>query len=139
MINKLAPSCENLPIAYAQNKGTDQLCGYSNRAADQRLCFDYKDSTIPLLPKSEISSLQPSRVAVQPGVTLRTGFLMAWLNLFTRQTFKFSVLLLQPGRANSGVGYYQISCVTTKPVFMISDTNRDVQSQKMGRGFNFQF
>ena len=29
----------------------------SNCAADQRLCFRYTDSTIPLLPKSEISSL----------------------------------------------------------------------------------
>ena len=28
-----------------------------NCAADQRLCFRYTDSTIPLLPKSEISSL----------------------------------------------------------------------------------
>ena len=27
------------------------------RTADQRLCFRYTDSTIPLLPKSEISSL----------------------------------------------------------------------------------
>ena len=27
------------------------------READQRLCFRYTDSTIPLLPKSEISSL----------------------------------------------------------------------------------
>ena len=29
----------------------------SNREADQRLCFRYLDSTIPLLPKSKISSL----------------------------------------------------------------------------------
>ena len=28
-----------------------------NREADQRLCFRYTDSTIALLPKSEISSL----------------------------------------------------------------------------------
>ena len=34
---------------------------------DQRLCFRYIDSTIPLLSKSGISSLQPSSVAVQPG------------------------------------------------------------------------
>ena len=37
-----------------KNKDTDQLRG--NREADQRLCFCYTDSTIPLLPKSEISS-----------------------------------------------------------------------------------
>ena len=37
-----------------ENKGADQLRG--NREADQRLCFRYTDSTIPLLLKSEISS-----------------------------------------------------------------------------------
>ena len=37
-----------------ENKDADQLRG--NRGADQRLCFRYMDSTIPL-PKSEISSL----------------------------------------------------------------------------------
>ena len=38
-----------------ENKDADQL--RSNCTADQRLCFRYMDSTIPLLPKSEISSL----------------------------------------------------------------------------------
>ena len=38
-----------------ENKDADQL--RRNCAADQRLCFRYTDSTIPLLPKSEISSL----------------------------------------------------------------------------------
>ena len=38
-----------------ENKDADQLRG--NCEADQRLCFCYTDSTIPLLPKSEISSL----------------------------------------------------------------------------------
>ena len=50
-------------------------------AADQRLCFRYIDSTIPLLSIYTISSLKPSSVAVQPGLcgvwseTLKTGFL----------------------------------------------------------------
>ena len=62
-----------------ENKDADQLHG--NREADQRLCFCYKDSTIPLLPKSEISILYPSCVVVQPGLcgtwseTPKTGFL----------------------------------------------------------------
>ena len=62
-----------------ENKDADQLRG--NREADQRLCFRYPDSTIPLLPKSEISSLQQSSVAVEPGLcrtwseTPKTGFL----------------------------------------------------------------
>ena len=38
-----------------ENKDADQLRG--NREADQRLCFRYTDTTIPLLSKSEISSL----------------------------------------------------------------------------------
>ena len=42
-----------LAICICENKGADQLC--SNCTADQRLCFRYIDSTIPLLPKSEIS------------------------------------------------------------------------------------
>ena len=49
-----------------ENKDADQLCG--DREADQRLCFRYTDSTIPLLSKSEISRLYPSSVAVQPGL-----------------------------------------------------------------------
>ena len=38
-----------------KNREADQLSG--NLEADQRLCFRYTDSTISLLPKSEISSL----------------------------------------------------------------------------------
>ena len=44
-----------------ENKDADQLCG--NREADQRLCFRYTDSTIPLLSKSQISSLFCSCIA----------------------------------------------------------------------------
>ena len=49
-----------------ENKDADQLRG--DREADQRLCFRYIDSTIPILSKSEISNLYPSSVAVQPGL-----------------------------------------------------------------------
>ena len=57
-----------------ENKDADQLRG--DREADQRLCFRHTDSTIPLLPTSEISSLLPSSVAVQPGLcqTLPRGY-----------------------------------------------------------------
>ena len=41
-----AATWENRIFAYAKNKD-----------ADQRLCFRHLDSTIPLLSKSEISSL----------------------------------------------------------------------------------
>ena len=42
-------------VCICENKDADQLRG--NREADQRLCFRYMDSTIPLLPISEITSL----------------------------------------------------------------------------------
>ena len=53
-------------ICIGENKDADQLRG--NREADQRLCFRYTDSTIPLLFKSKILSLLPSSVTVQPGL-----------------------------------------------------------------------
>ena len=51
-------------ICICENKYADQLRGY--READQRLCFRYTDSTLPLLLKSEISSFWPASVTVQP-------------------------------------------------------------------------
>ena len=49
-----------------ENKDSDQL--YCKRKADQRLCFRYTDSTIPLLSESKISSLWPYSVIAQPGL-----------------------------------------------------------------------
>ena len=77
-----------LAISICESKDADQLRG--NREADQRLCFRYTDSTIPLLPKYEISSLYLSSVAVQPGLcrtwweTSKTGCLttrLIWIKL----------------------------------------------------------
>ena len=51
-----------------------------NCTADQRLCFRYTDSTIPLLRKSEDSGFQPFSENVQASLcqtgseTLKTGF-----------------------------------------------------------------
>ena len=53
-------------ICICENKDADQLRG--NREADQRLCFRYWDSTIPLLLKSEISSFYLFSVLVQAGL-----------------------------------------------------------------------
>ena len=44
-----------LAFYICENKDADQL--RRDCAADQRLCFRYTDSTIPLLPNSETSSL----------------------------------------------------------------------------------
>ena len=51
-----------------KNTGADQLC--SNCTADQRLCFRYTDSTISLLPKSEISSFCPFSETVHTSLRL---------------------------------------------------------------------
>ena len=53
-------------ICIGENKDADQLRG--DREADQRLCFRYLDSTIPLLLKSEISSFKLFSVLVQTGL-----------------------------------------------------------------------
>ena len=54
-VNNLSRDVRKPDFCICENKDADQLRG--NREADQRLCFRYTDSTIPLLPKSEISSL----------------------------------------------------------------------------------
>ena len=53
--NKMSRDVRKPDFCICENKDADQLHG--NREADQRLCFRYMDSTIPLLSKSEISSL----------------------------------------------------------------------------------
>ena len=69
-----------LAFCICENKAADQLCGY------QRICFRYIDTTIPLLPKSEISRFYPSFVVVQSGLyrtwseISKTGFLRTRLN-----------------------------------------------------------
>ena len=50
-------------VCIGENKDADQLRG--NREADQRLCFRYSDSRIPLLLKSKISSFLLFSVLVQ--------------------------------------------------------------------------
>ena len=57
------PNHEKTCLFTGENKCADQLRG--KPAADRRLCFQYIDTTITLLPKSEISSLLPSSVIVQ--------------------------------------------------------------------------
>ena len=80
-------------ICIGENKDADQLRG--DREADQRLCFRYKDSTLPLLLKSEISSFLLYCVTVQPGLCQIwsepqiVGFLMHRLNYELLIQFSF--------------------------------------------------
>ena len=54
-LDSISPVARKPAFCIFENKDADQLRG--NREADQRLYFRYIDSTIPLLPKYEISSL----------------------------------------------------------------------------------
>ena len=73
------PHREKTGFCLGENKGADQL--RSNCEAVQRLYFCYRDGTISLLLKSEISSFLPTSVTVQVGLcrtwseTPKTGFL----------------------------------------------------------------
>ena len=75
-----------------KNKGANQLCGIrGNLAAHQHLCFCYIGCTIALLSKSKISSLQPSSLIEQPGLsrtwleTLKTSHDQAHLSPVIRK------------------------------------------------------
>ena len=52
---KLSRIVRKPDFCLGENKGADQLRG--NREADQRLCFRYSDSIIPLLLIAKISSI----------------------------------------------------------------------------------
>ena len=92
-----------------ENKDADQLC--SNRKADQPLCFRFIHRIIPLLPKSKISSLQPSSVIAQPIFcqtwmdTQKSGFLLTRLKW---------ILVTAPYRQQSGA-YLTVSEETILP------------------------
>ena len=89
-----------LAFCICENKDADQLRG--NPKVDQRLCFSYMDSTISLLPKSEISSLQSSSVVVQSGLcwtwseSQKTGFLTMLLILSVIMDLKAKNLCFKP-------------------------------------------
>ena len=55
------PPCSSFGFSVNLNMsrpmGKPTICIGENKGADQRLCFCYSDSTIPLLLKSEISSI----------------------------------------------------------------------------------
>ena len=70
-ISNLSFVFRKLAFCICKNKDADQL--RSNCVADQRLCFCYSDSTIPLLPKSDLLLLH-SPVCVGPGRNPRRPF-----------------------------------------------------------------
>ena len=95
----MTPIMRKPTFCICENKDADQLRG--NREADQRFCFRYLDSMIPLLSKSEISSLWPSSVAVQPGLcrtrsetrmlvfSRRGSYVHVFISLVTRRCLRY--------------------------------------------------
>ena len=96
-----------------KNKDADQLRG--NRKADQRLCFSYIDSTLPLLSKSEISSFYQSSVTVQPGLcrtwsktralvfSLRGSYIEPWNLGFSKR----DILLSRKGKSKALINLHR--------------------------------
>ena len=78
-------------FAYAKTKA-------QNRAADLCLCFRFIDSTVPLLPKSEISSLY------------KTGFLMMWLIIH----HYMSLVVRKPVLGVSDQVRHKLGCAVTE-------------------------
>ena len=77
-------------ICISENKDqirSDQLCG--NREADQRLCFRYSVSTIPILLKSEISGRFVSELFGNHIV----GFPTRWLIYMDQNSFSMSYIV----------------------------------------------
>ena len=106
ILTAIQPRQEKTGFLHMRNKDADQLRG--NREADQRLFFRYTDSAIPLLSKSEISSLWRSCVAVQPGLcrtwsdTPKTGFLRMRLIYFRSKSTFISYLHHKKPQWSSG-------------------------------------
>ena len=61
------PCHEKICFAKCENRAADQL--RSNHTDDQRLCCSYIDGKSPSCPKSEIPSILPSSVTVQPSLS----------------------------------------------------------------------
>ena len=79
----------NLTICIGKNKGADQLRG--NREADQRLCFRYTDSTIPLLSKFKIS-----KIDTKSFVSWFNTFLLQYNGRFSTQFYSFLLWYFLP-------------------------------------------
>ena len=120
----------NPAVCLCENKDADHLRG--NRDADQRLCFHYIDSTIPLLPQYEISSLYPSSVVcVRPGrKPRRPVFSQRGSKCFSLHTF---VRLMTPIFWLHDVTPYPMPTAAERTQSMPS-TNIPIQRKHRGQG-----
>ena len=109
-------------ICIGENKDADQLRG--NREADQRLCFRYSDSTIPLLLKPEISSFYLFSVLVQLGLC---------------RTCSEITLLVFPrgGSYNIRIIGSKMSCIMRKLAFCICENRCSTVTAQLISAFVF--
>ena len=131
-------------ICICENKGADQLRG--NREADQRLCFRYSDSTIPLLLTAKlISAFVFATRIVQFLFYLNPKFQASSSFLLLCRTCSETTLLVFP-RGGSNVAFKEsksikdMSHLVGKPTMWFpnrSDTNRPVQLQKQAGSLKF--
>ena len=96
-------------ICIDKNKGADQP--RSNCEADQRLCFRYTDSTIPLLSKCKTSTLSPSSVTEKPGLSrtcleLNCWFSHAHAHIISGEIFTYSKV----GTSLSNLSFLMMVC-----------------------------
>ena len=93
-IVQMSRAMRNLTFCIYENKGADQL--RSNCEADQRLCFRYTDSTIPMPSKSKISLLLPSSVIVQIGLCWICPETTLFFLFFFHDTAQMSFIAVKP-------------------------------------------
>ena len=127
---EMSPLMRRQTICICETKDADQLRG--NCEADQRLCFRYMDSTIPLLSISKISSLLPSSVTVQArlcqSLTDLVGHQNCWFShakaqMIHRLKQDSSILNIFPIQCG-GITFCNMSRDARKPVFGVSDQVR---------------
>ena len=101
------------------------VCIYKNKDADQRLCFGYMDSKIPLPPKSKLLATVcacTARFVLDLFVNYIVGFLMMW------STFLSSEICILFERHLVGINdsslLLHLSYNTRKQVFRVSDQVR---------------
>ena len=113
-----------------KNKDTDQLRG--NREADQRLCFRYTDSTIPILPKSEIQNF--NALTILYGCT-------AWFvsDLVKKPENRVSHNEAHLNVSFSGFGKRElVSLLSITRIFVVSVRRSSSSSVCLGKSASFQ-
>ena len=90
-------------ICICETKGADQLRG--NREADQRLCFRYSDSTIPLLLNPKFQDSSSFLCLYRPVCVIPVRKPHCWISHEAAYVYELSV----PIRLGKGVGFLKLA------------------------------